>query len=120
MEISLQLHRSIVAQSKLNTVIRCGATKKVGKEPPWSFGFLHLPFLPLQSGPSLVDSAMKATSSPGMGLLWLKEVVKIVCVMVIRPKIHGDISPRKDTPTRVQCLCLYDDHANCEFELDGV
>ncbi len=47
---------SIVAQSKLNTAIRCGANKKVGKEPPWSFGFLHLPFLPLQSGPSLVDS----------------------------------------------------------------
>jgi hypothetical protein len=48
--------------------------------------------------------AMKATSSPGMGL---KKVLKIVCVMVIRPKIHGDISWRKDAPTRAQCL--YDD-----------
>ncbi|CAM6030978.1 unnamed protein product [Sphagnum balticum] len=46
----------IVAQSKFNTVIRYGATKKVAKEPPWSFGFLHLPFLPLRSAASFVDS----------------------------------------------------------------
>ncbi len=52
---------------------------------------------------------MKAASSPGIGLLWLKKILKIVCVIVIRPKIHGDISPRKDAPTRAQHLCLYDD-----------
>jgi hypothetical protein len=51
-----RMSSGIVAQSKFNTVVRYGATKKVAKEPPWSFGFLHLPFLPLQSGPSLVDS----------------------------------------------------------------
>jgi hypothetical protein len=53
--------------------------------------------------------AVKATSSPGMRLSWLKKVLKILCVMVIRPKIHGDISPGKDAPTRAQPLCLYDD-----------
>jgi hypothetical protein len=27
----------IGAQSKFNTVIKCGTAKKVAKEPPWSF-----------------------------------------------------------------------------------
>jgi hypothetical protein len=43
------------------------------------------------------------------GALWLNEVLKISCVMVLTSKIHGDISPGKDAPTRAQLLCLYDD-----------
>ncbi len=40
----------IVTWSKFNTVIRCGTAEKVVMEPPpWSFGFMPLPFVVLVS-----------------------------------------------------------------------
>jgi hypothetical protein len=40
----------IVKWSKFNTVIRCGTAEKVAMEPPpWSFGFMPLPFVVLVS-----------------------------------------------------------------------
>jgi hypothetical protein len=45
----------IVTQSRFNSIIRCGTTEKVATEqPPWSFGFMPLPFLALRSGASFI------------------------------------------------------------------
>jgi hypothetical protein len=42
-------------QSKFSSLIRCGTTEKVAMQwPPWSYGFMPLPFLPLTSGASSV------------------------------------------------------------------
>ncbi len=39
----------IVTQSRFNSIIRCDTSEKVAMEqPPWSFGFMPLPFLALK------------------------------------------------------------------------
>jgi hypothetical protein len=45
----------IERQSKFRSLIRCGTTEKVAMQwPPWSFGFMPLPFVTLASGSSFV------------------------------------------------------------------
>jgi hypothetical protein len=45
---------SIVIKSMFISIIKCGTNEKVAMEPPWSFGFMLLPFITLRSGVSLI------------------------------------------------------------------
>jgi hypothetical protein len=50
---------------------------------------------------------MKVVSSPGVGLLELKKSNFVCNGHLMQSMVR--LSPRNDTPTRTQLLCLYDD-----------
>jgi hypothetical protein len=45
---------NIVIKSMFISIIKCGTNGKVAMEPPWTFGFMFLPFITLRSGVSLI------------------------------------------------------------------
>jgi hypothetical protein len=45
---------SIVIKSMFISIIKCDTNEKVTMEPPWSFGFMFLPFVTLRFGVSLI------------------------------------------------------------------
>jgi hypothetical protein len=58
-----------------NTVIRCDTTQKVAMEwPPWSFGFMPLPFVALRSGASFVWSMHRVI----LETQWDVETIKLL------------------------------------------
>jgi hypothetical protein len=70
----------IVTQSRFNSIIRCGTTEKVAMEqPPWSFGFMPLPFLALRSGASFILCLYEVILETEWKLRLLKSMTSFKC-----------------------------------------